>query len=142
MLGTAAGEDPEMVRDLCRRYGESVIIGVDTRDGMVAVRGWVEGTKLSGIQFGKKMAELGARRFIFTDIARDGTLTEPNFTAVYEFAREVGKPVIAAGGVTSLRHLEILSKLGIEGAIIGKALYTGDIDLRKALDIVERLERT
>ncbi|MFC2038598.1 1-(5-phosphoribosyl)-5-[(5-phosphoribosylamino)methylideneamino]imidazole-4-carboxamide isomerase [Chloroflexota bacterium] len=133
ILGTAAVENPQLVEAACKKYRDSIIVGIDTREGMVAVRGWREETKLSGIEFARQMAKLGVRRFILTDIIRDGTLTEPNFTAISEFITEVGLPVIAAGGVTSIEHLRILEKLGAEGAIIGKALYTGDLDLKKAL---------
>jgi phosphoribosylformimino-5-aminoimidazole carboxamide ribotide isomerase len=84
------------------------------------------------------MSELGARRFVYTDISRDGTLTEPNFTAVTEMVQDLRLPVIAAGGVTTTGHLLMLHKLGAEGAIVGKALYTGNIDLRMALEEISR----
>jgi phosphoribosylformimino-5-aminoimidazole carboxamide ribotide isomerase len=82
------------------------------------------------------MTPLGVRRFIYTDISRDGTLTEPNFTAIAELINIIRKPVIAAGGISSLNHLRMLKSLGAEGAIVGTALYTGDIDLKQALEIV------
>ena len=138
ILGTAAVEDTEFVKEACSKYGESIVVSVDTRDGMMAVRGWTQETKISGIEFALKMAELGVRRFVYTDIVRDGTLTEPNFTAISELITRTGLPVIAAGGVASVQHLLMLKKLGAEGAIIGKALYTGDIDLKQALKAVER----
>ena len=86
-----------------------------------------------------KMADMGARRFICTDISRDGTLTEPNFTAIAEMIETLKMPVIAAGGVTTLAHLRMLNGLGAEGAIIGRALYTGDIDLKQALEDINRI---
>jgi phosphoribosylformimino-5-aminoimidazole carboxamide ribotide isomerase len=79
------------------------------------------------------MVKLGVKRFIYTDINRDGTLTEPNFTAIFEMVNAIRLPVIASGGISSLTHLKMLAQLGVEGAIIGKALYTGDIDLKQAL---------
>jgi phosphoribosylformimino-5-aminoimidazole carboxamide ribotide isomerase len=82
------------------------------------------------------MVKLGVKRFIYTDINRDGTLTEPNFTAIYELVNTVRRPVIASGGISSLNHLRMLKALGVEGTIVGKALYTGDIDLKQALDAV------
>ena len=103
----------------------------------MAVRGWTQETKISGIEFALKMADLGVRRFIYTDIVRDGTLTEPNFTAISELITRTRLPVIAAGGVATVQHLVMLKKLGAEGAIIGKALYTGDIDLKQAIKAVE-----
>lgn len=137
ILGTAAVEDAEFVREVCSKYAESVIVSIDTRDGLVAVRGWTEETELDGIDFAEKMAELGVRRFIYTDIVRDGTLTEPNFTAISELITELRLPVVAAGGISSIQHLIMLKQLGAEGAIIGKALYTGDINLKQALAAVE-----
>ena len=137
ILGTAAVENPKLVEDACKKYRESIIVGIDTRDGMVAVQGWQRGTKLSGTDFARSMVKLGVRRFIHTDIVRDGTLTEPNFTAISQMISEIGKPVIAAGGVSSIEHLRVLKQLGAEGAIIGKALYTGDIDLKKALEAMQ-----
>ncbi len=136
ILGTAAVENRELVREACRRYRDSIMVGVDTRDGMITVRGWQEETKLKGIDFARRMADLGVKRFLCTDVVRTGTLTEPNFTAISELITELKLPVIAAGGVSSVEHLRMLKKLGAEGAIIGKALYTGDIDLKKALEAV------
>ena len=85
------------------------------------------------------MAKLGVRRFIYTDISRDGTLTEPNFTAITELMTETRLPIIAAGGISSLTHLKILKQLGAEGAIVGKALYTGDINLKQALAVINQM---
>jgi len=82
------------------------------------------------------MAKLGAKRFIYTDINRDGTLTEPNFIATFELVDAIRFPVIASGGISSIIHLKVLNKLGVEGAIVGKALYSGDINLRQALDAI------
>ncbi|MFC2011615.1 1-(5-phosphoribosyl)-5-[(5-phosphoribosylamino)methylideneamino]imidazole-4-carboxamide isomerase [Chloroflexota bacterium] len=136
VLGTAAVEDPELVKEACRKYADSIIVGIDTREGLVAVRGWLQETRLTGVEFAKSMVKLGVKRFIYTDINRDGTLTEPNFTAIAEMIDKVRKPIIAAGGISSLLHLKMLKQLGAEGAIIGKALYTGDINLKQALDAV------
>ncbi|OGO39787.1 MAG: 1-(5-phosphoribosyl)-5-[(5-phosphoribosylamino)methylideneamino]imidazole-4-carboxamide isomerase [Chloroflexi bacterium RBG_16_57_8] len=138
VLGSAAVEDPQLVKEACRRYGESVIISIDARKGLVAIHGWQEETVLSTNEFARSLLPLGVRRFIYTDITRDGTLTEPNFTAIYELINEIRRPVIAAGGVSSLTHLKILQMLGAEGAIIGKALYSGDINLKQALAMVSQ----
>jgi phosphoribosylformimino-5-aminoimidazole carboxamide ribotide isomerase len=134
ILGTAAVEDPQLITEACRRYQESIIVGIDARRGLVATRGWLKETGLTAIELAESMAKKGVRRFIYTDIERDGTLTEPNFTAISAFIDELGLPVIAAGGIASLTHLKVLQKLGVEGAIIGRALYTGDIDLKEALN--------
>jgi phosphoribosylformimino-5-aminoimidazole carboxamide ribotide isomerase len=134
ILGTIAVENPQLVIEACRRFRESIIVGIDARDGFIATRGWKTSTELTAIGLAKSMVKNGVRRFIYTDINRDGTLTEPNFSAIAELIENIGAPVIAAGGVASLNHLKMLQKLGAEGAIIGKALYTGDIKLKQAID--------
>ena len=133
VLGTAAVENPELVREACRRYGEAVIVSLDGRDGNMAVNGWQEDTDLPVVDFARQMLDMGVKRFVFTDISRDGTLTEPNFTALYELISTLRVPVIASGGIASLSHLKILKLIGTSGAILGKSLYTGAIDLKKAL---------
>jgi len=138
ILGTAIVEQPKLVEEACHRFGEIIIAGIDVRDGQLAIHGWQQQTELKLIEYAKFLAKLGVKRFIFTDISRDGTLTEPNFSQTFELMDEVRLPVIASGGITSLTHLKILDKLGAEGAIIGKALYTGDINLKKALEEVNR----
>jgi phosphoribosylformimino-5-aminoimidazole carboxamide ribotide isomerase len=137
VLGTAAVENPELVKEACRIFGEAVVLGVDARDGFVAVHGWKDKTSVLAIDIIEQMEALGGRRFIYTDVARDGTLTEPNFQAISELIMKAKSPIIASGGVTSVDHLIRLSQLGVEGAIIGRALYTGDILLDKALTALE-----
>jgi len=136
ILGTAAVEDPELIKEACRKFSESIIVGLDAREGHIAIHGWQRQTELETIEFAKSMVKLGVKRFIYTDISRDGTLTEPNFTAITELVNEIRLPIIAAGGISSLTHLKILKLLGAEGAIVGKALYTGDINLKQALDTI------
>jgi phosphoribosylformimino-5-aminoimidazole carboxamide ribotide isomerase len=133
IIGTSAVEDPQLVAEACKRFNDYIIISIDSRDGFVSTNGWVRETHQTTVQFAEKMVKLGARRFIYTDIVRDGTLTEPNFTAVAELVHSTSVPVIAAGGISSILHLKMLKQLGVEGAIVGKALYTGDIKLKEAL---------
>jgi len=133
ILSTAAVEDPKLIEEVCRNFSESIIVSIDAREGYVAIHGWRQETELKAVEFTKSMVQLGVKRFIYTDINRDGTLTEPNFTAIFELVSATKLPVIAAGGISSLNHLKILKQLGVEGAIIGKALYTGDINLKQAL---------
>ncbi len=133
VLGTAAVENPGLVKEACQVFGEAIVLGVDARDGFVAVRGWKDKTTVLAADMIEQMEALGARRFIYTDVARDGTLTEPNFQAISELMTRARSPIIASGGVTSVDHLVRLSQLGVEGAIIGRALYTGDIVLDRAL---------
>jgi len=133
ILGTSAIENPRLVEELCRRFGEAIILGLDARDGRVAIHGWRKDTAIDVLELSRDMVEVGVRRFIYTDIKRDGTLTEPNFDMINRLLAEVKVPVIAAGGISKLEHLGRLKELGVEGAIVGKALYTGDIDLEEAI---------
>ncbi len=136
ILGTVAVEDPDLVAAACRRFTDAIVVGIDTREGRVATHGWREETGLGAIDLARAMARLGVGRFIYTDITRDGTLTEPNFTAFAELVEAIRLPVIASGGISSLVHLKMLKQLGAEGAIVGRALYTGDINLKQALAMV------
>ncbi len=133
ILGTAAVEDAELVKEACRRFGQSIIISLDAREGYLATHGWRQETELKAVEFVRSMAKLGVRRFIYTDISRDGTLTEPNFSAIFELVDTIRFPVVASGGISSLIHLKVLKKLGVAGAIVGKALYTKQINLKQAL---------
>ncbi len=133
ILGTAAVEDPELVKEACHRFGESIIISIDARQGLIATHGWQKQADIEAVDLARAMVRLGVRRFIYTDIGCDGTLGEPNFSAVAELLAAIRLPLIAAGGISSLTHLKILKKLGVEGAIVGQALYTGDINLKEAL---------
>jgi len=136
VLGTAAVEDPQLIEQACHKFSDSIIVSIDAREGYISTHGWRRETELRAIEFAQSMVKLGVKRFIYTDINRDGTLTEPNFAAIYELVNAIRRPVIAAGGISSLNHLRMLKALGVEGAIVGKALYTGDIDLKQALDAI------
>lgn len=138
IIGSVAVEEPEMVKEACHRFGEMIVGGIDVRDGRVAIHGWQQQTELELIEYARGLAKLGVQRFIFTDISRDGTLTEPNFTQTFELIESVGLPVIGSGGIASMAHLKIMDKIGAEGVIIGKALYTGNINLKKALEAVNK----
>jgi len=133
ILGTAAVEEPTLVKEACHNFSESIIVGIDTWEGLVAIHGWQKRTDLIALEFARSMVELGVKRFIYTDISRDGTLTEPNLTAIAELVNTIRLPILAAGGISSLTHLALLERLGVEGAIVGKALYTGNINLKEAL---------
>jgi phosphoribosylformimino-5-aminoimidazole carboxamide ribotide isomerase len=138
ILGTVAIEEPDLVQALCRKHGDTIIIGIDARDGFVATRGWLQGTNVKAIDLVKKMAGIGVKRILYTDIKRDGTLTEPAFDSIADMVSNGGLPVIAAGGIASVDHLRKLAKLGVEGAIVGKSIYTGNIDLAEAIRIIDR----
>lgn len=138
VLGTSAVEDPDLVENVMKKFGsQAAVVGVDARDGLVAVRGWVENSVTRAVDLVKRMVDLGVSRFLYTDISRDGTLTEPNFAEVSEVIKTSSVAILASGGITSLEHLRHLNEIGAEGAIIGKALYTGTIELRDALNVLK-----
>jgi phosphoribosylformimino-5-aminoimidazole carboxamide ribotide isomerase len=140
ILGTAAVENPGLVVDACRRFSDTVVVGIDARGGIAATHGWVTDTGQKALALAKSMVQIGVKRFIYTDITRDGTLTEPNVPAITEMIESLKLPVIAAGGISSVEHLKLLQKVGAEGAIVGKALYTGDIRLKQALAEINAME--
>jgi len=137
ILGTAAIEQPELVKKLCHRYAQAIVVGIDARDGYVTTHGWQKSTEVTAVELGKSLANMGVRRLIYTDVKRDGTLTEPNFEAIAELVESIDLPVIAAGGISALSHLKRLEELGVEGAIVGKALYTGNLNLTDALAAIK-----
>lgn len=139
IIGTSAAKDPDMVKDACEKYPGKVLVGIDAKDGKVAVKGWVEVTELDAIKFAKKMESAGASGIIYTDISRDGMLTGPNIDAMAKMVKAVNIPVIASGGVSNLEDIRSLMTIeNLWGAITGKALYTGALDLKSAIDITMR----
>ena len=141
MLGTAAFEDADFISALLNEFGaESVIVTVDAKDGKVALRGWTQGTSALAIQLVADMTALGVKRFLYTDISRDGTLTEPNFDGVSALVNQGEIKLIAAGGIANVAHLERLAEIGAEAAIVGRAIYTGDVNLRDAIERINRME--
>ena len=138
VFGTAAAEEPSVVRKALESAEESVVVGVDVRDGKVAVRGWRENSEHGPIEFGKRWFGEGVRTFVYTDISRDGVLTGPNVEAVRRFAKETGGRVVASGGIGSLddlRRLREAEEDGIEAAIVGRALYEKIFTLTEAMEI-------
>ena len=136
VIGTAAVENPSLVEDLCRKHGsQRVIVAVDAKDGLVAIKGWLETTGITAQDLVERMALLGVRRILYTDISRDGTLTEPNFEANADLVRTTDMAVLASGGIATLDHILRLVDTGAEGAILGRALYTEAISLREAIEV-------
>lgn len=134
ILGTVAVKDPDLVRDACRNFPGRVALGIDARGGRVAVEGWAEESELKADELARRFEDAGAAAIIYTDIDRDGVLAGPNVEATAALARTVSTPVIASGGVSSVADLAAIAATGrIAGAIIGRALYDGRIDLRAAL---------
>ncbi|NLK86778.1 MAG: 1-(5-phosphoribosyl)-5-[(5-phosphoribosylamino)methylideneamino]imidazole-4-carboxamide isomerase [Clostridiaceae bacterium] len=133
ILGTSAVNDQELVKKAVGSFGKNLAVAIDAKDGLVAIEGWAKTSEFAAIGFAKKMEELGASIIIYTDISRDGMLKGPNLKAMEEMVKAVGIDVIASGGVTSLQDIKDLKNIGVSGAIVGKALYTGDVDLREAI---------
>ena len=133
ILGTAAIENRELVKKLCQQFGEAIAVSLDARDDSIAIHGWQKNTVFKVLRLSREMVDAGVRRLIYTDIKKDGTLTAPNFDMISRLLAEANVPIIVAGGVSRLEHLRKLKELGAEGAIIGKALYTGDINLGEAI---------
>ncbi len=135
ILGTSALKKPNLVKDAVKAYGKRIVVGIDAKDGLVAVSGWEEVSRVSALSFARQMEQQGVSTIIYTDIATDGMLKGPNLNAMKEMTEYVSMDVVASGGVTSLEDLKQLKEIGVEGAIIGKALYTGHIKLGEALEV-------
>lgn len=140
ILGTAALTNRELLIQALQRWGERIVVGLDARDGLVAIRGWRETSGVKVSELALELSAEGVRRFIYTDIARDGAMQGPNLAALRTMLatlRGSGAALIASGGVSSLADLSRLAELEIEGAIIGRALYDGAIDLAEAINMIE-----
>ena len=133
IIGSIAVSNPEFAIEMIKKYGGKIAVGIDAKNGYVATHGWLDTSELKAVDLGKRFAEAGAETFIFTDIATDGTLAGPNIAAVCEMAEVTGKNVIASGGVSSLADLKAIASKGIQGAIVGKALYENRFTLKEAL---------
>ena len=139
ILGTIAVEKPELVGELCAEFPGQIIVGIDARNGKVATKGWLETSEVEAVELAQRMAKFGAAAIIYTDIYRDGTMQGPNLDALRDLCTQIDIPVIASGGVSSVTDL--LSLLGLEaigvtGAIVGRAIYTGDVVLKEAIRAV------
>jgi phosphoribosylformimino-5-aminoimidazole carboxamide ribotide isomerase len=139
ILGTVAVENPDLVRDAAREFPGKVAVGIDARNGKVATKGWAEETDVMVTDLAKSFEDAGVAAIIYTDIMRDGAMKGPNVEATADLARAVSIPVIASGGVSSLQDLKDLKACGapLNGAISGRALYDGAIDLKEALAVLK-----
>jgi phosphoribosylformimino-5-aminoimidazole carboxamide ribotide isomerase len=135
ILGTAAVEDERFLTAAVEKYGERIAVGADVRDGFIAVKGWTEKSAIGLMDFCRKMEKIGVKTLICTDISRDGAMRGTNREMYRELSEELGLQITASGGVSSLEDVESLRRMNLYGAIIGKAYYTGDIDLKKALEV-------
>lgn len=137
ILGTSAVNDPSLVKKALQTFENSVAVAIDAKDGMVAIEGWAKTSEFTAVGFARKMQELGARTIIYTDISRDGMLSGPNLKAMEEMVSAVDIDVIASGGVKCIDDIKNLKGIGVSGVIVGKALYTGDVDLKEAIEIAK-----
>ena len=133
IIGTKAVSDAEFVKDAVKRYGDKIVIGIDAKDGMVAIEGWEKTSEYRAVEFAKKMEEIGVKTIIYTDIATDGTLMGPNVDAMREMVNNTNMDIIASGGIGNIEHIKALIPTGVEGVITGRALYTGNISLPDAI---------
>ena len=133
ILGTVALEIPELVAAAVERWGEAIAVGLDARDGKLATRGWLDQSDALAVDVAKALQDVGVRHFIFTDIRRDGTLTGPNLESLGELISAINADVIASGGVGRLADIEAAREAGAAGAIVGRALYDGRVDLAEAI---------
>lgn len=141
ILGTVAKENPSLVKEACRLFPGRIVVGVDAKDGLVAVRGWADVTEKHASDLAREMEGFGVEAIIYTDIARDGMMQGPNLEATRALAESISIPVIASGGVSSLQDIENLIAIeasGVTGVITGKAIYTGSLDLRQAVELTRR----
>ncbi|MDF2947189.1 MAG: 1-(5-phosphoribosyl)-5-((5-phosphoribosylamino)methylideneamino) imidazole-4-carboxamide isomerase [Bacillales bacterium] len=133
IIGTAAIENPQLVKDAVASFGDKIAVGVDARDGYVAIHGWEKVTETDSLTFCKQLEDVGVTTVIYTDIARDGMLTGPNLKVYEVLLKNTGLNIIASGGIGSIQDLVDLNKLGVEGAITGKAIYEGKFTVEEAL---------
>ena len=134
IIGTKAVSDPEFIKNAVAKYGDKIAVGIDAKDGKVAIEGWEKTTEFGAVEFAKKMAELGVKTIIYTDIATDGTRAGPNVEAMKEMASNIDVDVIASGGIGNMDHIMSLAGTGVEGVIVGRALYTGGVELAAAVE--------
>lgn len=137
ILGTAAVTDPEFAKAAVGAYGDKIAIGVDIRDGFVAVKGWTEKSTLEAFEFCHQMERIGIKTLICTDISKDGAMQGPNAALYERLSRELGMQIIASGGVSSLEDIRRLAAMELHGAIVGKAYYTGAVDLQQAIEVAK-----
>lgn len=134
ILGSAALKDPELVRRAVALYGDRIAVGIDAREGMVAAEGWLEVSAVSYLDMARQMEDMGVRTLIFTDIAKDGTLSGPNFSQLSMLSAAVSCNIVASGGIRELEDIRRLKEMGLYGAICGKSLYSGTLPLKEAVE--------
>ena len=137
ILGTAAVTAPGFVEEAVKRHGEKIAVGIDIRDGFVAIKGWTEKSSLDAMEFAAKMETIGVKTLICTDISKDGAMEGANHNLYRTLSEQFGMDIIASGGVSSMDDVKRLSAMDIHGAIVGKAYYTGALDLAQAIEVAK-----
>lgn len=137
IIGTAAVKNPKLVKEACEKYGDKIALGVDAKNGMVAISGWEEVSNVSAIDLCLKMKDYGIKTVIYTDISKDGMMSGPNIEATKELIDQTGMNIIASGGVSQMKDIENVKNINAAGVIIGKALYNGVLDLKDVIDKFE-----
>ena len=137
ILGTAAVTNSGFVEEAVKKYGEKIAVGIDIKDGLVAIKGWTETSDIDAFSFCEKMQNIGVKTVICTDISKDGAMQGTNHQLYTELSQKFSINIIASGGVSSMEDIEKLTKLGIHGAIVGKAYYTGAINLKQAIEVAK-----
>ncbi|KEH97086.1 1-(5-phosphoribosyl)-5-[(5-phosphoribosylamino)methylideneamino]imidazole-4-carboxamide isomerase [Clostridium massiliodielmoense] len=135
ILGTAALNNEKLVREVVKKYNEKIAVGIDARDGYVATEGWLNLSNINYIDFAKKIEGIGVSNIIFTDISRDGTLNGPNFDALLKLKESINCDITASGGIKDVSDLKKLKELNVYGAIVGKAIYSNNINLKEAIKL-------
>lgn len=139
IIGSAAVKNPDLVKEAVKAFDDKIVVGIDAKDEMVCAEGWIDKSEIHYIELAKRMEQVGVKTIVFTDINQDGTLAGPNLKQLDDLAHEVSCNVIASGGVSVLKDLINLAELNVYGAICGKAIYTGNLDLKQAIEITSKI---
>jgi len=137
IIGTAAVKNPDFLKEAIKEFGKSIAVGIDAKDGLVAIDGWESKSSLQAVEFARNIENMGVKTIIYTDISRDGMMMGPNLKAMQTMKAAVAMEVIASGGVSSIMDLKQLNDIGMPGAIVGKALYNGAINLKDAFEALK-----
>lgn len=135
VIGSAALKNPQLVKEACLKYGDQIVVGIDARNGMVATEGWVETSDISYIELAKRMEQFGVKYIVFTDIDCDGMLCGPNIRQLTELNNAVSCNIVASGGIKDINDIKALKNENLYGAICGRSLYKGTLDLRRAIEV-------
>lgn len=135
ILGSAAIKNPQFVKEAVCKYGDRIVVGIDAKNGKVAAEGWLDDSEVDYLELAKQMEQIGVRYIVFTDISKDGTLSGPNLEQLNAINQAVSCSIVASGGICDIEDIKALKKLGVYGAICGKSLYKGTLDLKDALAV-------